>query len=233
MAGGEATVGLTRRRREVLRGLIALRRELGGPVHYTLLARKLGVSKWTAYEVLRALEKEGYVRAYYEAKGGKAGRPGIVFEPTEKALEEVEPKPLPSRVRTEWAKVKRRILKWLAERPRNYLDLLKEAKKQREVLPFCGCVLGALVAGASAKGGPVLDEVANLIRQGRGEWVLLIVAGMLLSATARRRLKGLYRHLVKFQEEVERVGAEGRRALLDFLVEALKAVRGEREVSTI
>ena len=224
-------MGLTRRRREVLRKLAVLWRELGGPVHYTLLAERLGVSRWTAYEVLRALERDGYVRACYEGKGGRAGRPEVLFEPTDKAMAEVEPQPLPARVRGEWARAKQRILNWLAERPRNYLDLLKEAKRQREVLPFCACVLGALVAGASAKGGAVLDEVASLIRQGRGEWVLLIVVGMLLAATARRRLRGLSRHLAKFQEEVERVGAEGRRALLDFLAEALKAVKGEREVS--
>jgi len=224
-------VGLTRRRREVLKKLVALHREVGGPVHYTFLAEGLGVSRWTAYEALRALEAEGYVKACYEGKGVRVGRPEILFEPTERALAEVEPQPLSGRMREEWARVKGRVLRWLAQRPRNYLGLLREARRQREFLPFCACVLGALLAGASAKGGAVLEEVTSLVRQGKGEWVLLIVVGMLLAAKARKGLRGLSRHLAKFQEGVERVGAEGRRALLEFLNEALKVVRegGRRE----
>ena len=215
-------MGLTRRRREVLRRLVALSREAGGPVHYTALAERLGVSKWAAYEVLRALEAEGYVRSSYGGKRGRAGRPEVLFEPTGRGIEAVEPRPLPDRVRAEWAKLKGRILRRLSEGGRNYLDMLREARRQREALPFCACVLGALVAGASAKGGSVLDQVANFLRQGREEWALFVAAGMLVAATARR---GLSRLLARFQEGVERVGAEGRRALLEFLSEAVKAVR--------
>lgn len=218
-------MGLTRRRKEVLRKLVALSEEVGGPVHYTLLAERMGVSKWAAYEVLRALEAEGYVRASYGEKRGRAGRPEVLFEPTEKAREAVEPRPLPERVRREWARVKEGILRRLSEGSRNYIEMLKEARRQRETLSFCACVLGALVAEASAKGGTILDQVSNLVRQGRGEWVLLVVVGMLVAATARRGLKGLSRYLVRFQEGVERLGVEGRRALMDFLTEALKAVR--------
>lgn len=217
-------MGLTRRRREVLSKLLALYREARKPVHYTLLAQRLGVSKWTTYEALRALEKECYVQACYLGKEGKAGRPGVLFLPTQKGVAEVELQPLPARVREEWLKVKRHVLSWLSERPRNYINLLKEAKEQKEFLPFCACVLGALVAGASAKGGVMLDEVANLVRQGKGEWLLLVVVGMLVAATARKGLRGLSRYLARFQEGVEGVDVEGRKALLEFLAEALRAI---------
>lgn len=78
---------LTRRQREFLYSLLDLYREGQGPFHYTLLARRLQVSRFTAYDMLRLLEDKGMVTSSYQLSETKSGpgRSEIVFTPTDKA----------------------------------------------------------------------------------------------------------------------------------------------------
>ena len=64
---------LTRRQEEFIVNLIELNRELDGPIHYSLLAERLGVSPFTAYDMLRVLEKKGMVSSEYQLAEGKSG----------------------------------------------------------------------------------------------------------------------------------------------------------------
>ncbi len=50
---------LTERRKQFLQKLLDLYRRTNLPVHYESVAQALGVSKWTAYDMLKALEKLG------------------------------------------------------------------------------------------------------------------------------------------------------------------------------
>lgn len=56
----------------------ALERETGEAVHYADLAARVGVSKWTAYDMVRLLEAEGLVVREYHATGGR-GRSRACF----------------------------------------------------------------------------------------------------------------------------------------------------------
>jgi len=78
---------LTRRQETFIRNLADLYREHAEPVHYPLLAERLGVSPFTAYDMLRLLEERGYARSEYHLEEGKRqpGRSIIVFIPTAKA----------------------------------------------------------------------------------------------------------------------------------------------------
>jgi Iron dependent repressor, N-terminal DNA binding domain. len=58
-------MALTRRRREFLSKINKLYQGTGQPVHYTTVAQALGVSKWTAYDILRELEKEDLLNVEY------------------------------------------------------------------------------------------------------------------------------------------------------------------------
>lgn len=57
------------------------------PLHYSVLAERLGVSPFTAYDMLRLLEEKGFAHSDYRLAGDKSGpgRSEIVFLPTEKA----------------------------------------------------------------------------------------------------------------------------------------------------
>jgi hypothetical protein len=75
---------LTRRQVEFIQKMIELRREFAGPVHYSLLAERLGVSPFTAYDMLCLLEEKGFVSSEYQLPNDKSGpgRAERVFFPS-------------------------------------------------------------------------------------------------------------------------------------------------------
>lgn len=74
---------LTARRRECLAALDAAARAAGGAVHYSAVAEPLGISAWTAYDLLRELERDGLVATSYTHRAGVAvGRTQVGFTPT-------------------------------------------------------------------------------------------------------------------------------------------------------
>jgi predicted ArsR family transcriptional regulator len=78
---------LTRRQEEFVRSLLDLYGELQEPFHYSELAERLGVSRFTAYDMLRVLEEKGIVASQYqldEERGGP-GRSTVMYEPTPRA----------------------------------------------------------------------------------------------------------------------------------------------------
>ena len=80
-------MNLTRRQQEFIRNLLDLYRETKGPIHYTTLAERVGVSQITAYDMLRLLEKKGFVRSDYQLALDKTGPGGstVVFWPSQQA----------------------------------------------------------------------------------------------------------------------------------------------------
>jgi len=80
-------MNLTRRQEEFVRNLLDLSREMQGPFHYTDLAERLGVSRFTAYDMLRLLEERGLVTKSYQRAEGKSGpgRAEVFYTPTDRA----------------------------------------------------------------------------------------------------------------------------------------------------
>lgn len=78
---------LTRRQEEFVQKMIELKQEVAGPIHYSLLAERLGVSPFTAYDMLTLLEEKGYVTSVYQIPTDKCGpgRAERVFYPAETA----------------------------------------------------------------------------------------------------------------------------------------------------
>jgi hypothetical protein len=64
---------LTRRQEEFISNLIDLSDEFDGPIHYSMLADRLGVSPFTAYDMLCLLEEKGCVTSEYQLPDGKRG----------------------------------------------------------------------------------------------------------------------------------------------------------------
>jgi len=79
---------LTRRQEEFVKKMIELKQEFDGPVHYSLLAERLGVSPFTAYDMLCLLEEKGFVTSEYQLPTDKSGpgRAERLFYPGGEAL---------------------------------------------------------------------------------------------------------------------------------------------------
>lgn len=77
---------LTNRQETFIKNLVEMYLESQEPIHYTVLAERLGVSRFTAYDMMRVLEAKGYVSSEYRlSEAGKPGRSERVFLPTDKA----------------------------------------------------------------------------------------------------------------------------------------------------
>jgi len=78
---------LTRRQTIFVERLVDLYHETHGPIHYSTLARRLGVSRFTAYDMLRLLEEKGLVTSAYQLTAGRSGpgRSEVLYQPTERA----------------------------------------------------------------------------------------------------------------------------------------------------
>jgi energy-coupling factor transport system substrate-specific component len=81
------SVKLTRRQEAFILNMLDLYYASQQPLHYSELAERLGVSRFTAYDMLRLLEEKGFARSDYRLADDKSGpgRSEIVFLPTEKA----------------------------------------------------------------------------------------------------------------------------------------------------
>ena len=107
-------IRLSRRQEEVLSKLLDLYHEGRKPIHYTTLAKHIGASPVSAYEMLRLLEAHGMVEAEFqrpEAASGP-GRPMVTFRPTRAAMQRL--RELAGREiagQQEWEQVKARILR--------------------------------------------------------------------------------------------------------------------------
>ncbi len=64
---------LTRRQEEFIENLVDLNQEYNGPVHYSQLAERLGVSPFTAYDMLCMLEEKGAVASKFQLASDKSG----------------------------------------------------------------------------------------------------------------------------------------------------------------
>lgn len=74
-------LALTPRRAVTLQTLKDLVDETGDAVHYSLVAARMKISAWTAYDLLVELEKLGLAARRYVQPPGHAGRSRALFEP--------------------------------------------------------------------------------------------------------------------------------------------------------
>lgn len=83
---------LTRRQEEFIANLIELSEKFEGPIHYSLLAERLGVSPFTAYDMLCLLEEKGLVTSEYQLAVDKngPGRTERLFHPSQSVAERKE-----------------------------------------------------------------------------------------------------------------------------------------------
>ncbi|MEW6229647.1 MAG: Lrp/AsnC family transcriptional regulator [Bacillota bacterium] len=182
--------GLTERRKQFLQKLLDLYRRTNLPVHYESVARALGVSKWTAYDMLKELEKLGYLRRDYAVGRGGVGRSLIVFTPTSEAER------LFARTRVslagpeEWETVKAQVTGVLRQlrgmHPGEAIQkLLQDLPHVESRVTFCAHLLGFLILYVLGLGERTAQLVERLIGAAPGAEMRLtmfvgVVAGTVI-----------------------------------------------------
>lgn len=230
---------LTGRQRAFLSAFLDLYHEAREPLHYTAVAQRSGVSKITAYDMLRLLEERGLVRSEYvlRGKGQGAGRSSIVFRPTPQADALFARLAGMAVGQGEWEAVKTRILETLrAGKGTDYESLLEEIlarlPRRESSMLYAAEMITAVILSlhqlreeASAAG--LLDKLHALGLP--GEAGLRALAGLALGLSFverinRRLISLLLSCTGRYQEILSRLSTENLQRLSNFAGEVMKVV---------
>lgn len=162
-------MALTERRKQFLHKLLELYQKTNLPVHYETLAQALGVSKWTAYDMLKQLEKLGYLSRDYTVKPGEIGRSQIVFLPTSKAQDLFEKRRSEVTDPEEWETTKTRMIGFLNSLKGCSLSeaiekVLEEIPKVQVRVAFCAYIIGLLLVYLRKLGGRTEVLIKSLVQ---------------------------------------------------------------------
>ncbi len=246
---------ITTRQREFLKTLIDLYRQKGSSVHYSEVALKMGVSKWTAYDMLQLLHKEGFLEVEYiipesdNYKWGKLGRSTITFFPTKKryTVSNLSQRNLPTKA-AEFNKLKKEIIQKFEELKGklNIRDLFKGALQSKSPLIFCACLLLILIllikkiTEGVAEIKLISQVIPHTTTNTYAELALIVFAGMCLGVLAKyvskipttygsNDLDEYTNYIQTYNQYVSQMNKDEQKSLLDFLKETLDEVKTKNE----
>jgi hypothetical protein len=224
---------LTPRQRTFLVKLSELYQEHQAPVHYSLVAEKLGVNKFSAYDMLKVLEQKSLVASDYvlDSEHPGPGRSTIVFYPTRKANRLLIHWTGEIRLGEEWQQIQERILQRLREAGEtDYREILNEAlariPESRSPLVYCAEMIAALLLNLNSVASEIHPFKALIALGSTGEVGLGTLAGLSLGSTFSKKADApavhkLLDYTKKYQSYLLNLSEESKAVLSEFLQEAL------------
>jgi len=201
------------------------------PVHYETLAQRLGVSKWTAYDVLRALEEQGLLARDYAVSRGEPGRSQIVFVPTPAAEALFTQARSSALDDEELAALKEEALaalaEWRALNPaqatQRVMAVIAEADVQ---VKFCTYIMALFLVHLGSLSDAAVGVVRRLVRETPGvEMPLTVFVGIVLGMAIEAMGFGVGEELIgllgRFVRSVMDLTEPEKAMLVSFLNEAL------------
>lgn len=225
-------MAMSKRRFQFLDQLMGMYQKQRLPVHYAALAKAIGVSKWTAYDMLKEIEKSGYVTRSYTVNPNETGRSQVVFTPTEKAKElfkQFRSHDGIGKKREEIAQHLRMLMKKSMKHD-TVQDLLKkmidEIPIKKTNLEFCGYIVSNFMAYLNKIGGKTEALTATMIQKSNNYYAnLLMFAGTVLGTVIQTMSEEISTEISSLvREYVEKIGqlSNSEQAfLLDFVKEGL------------
>jgi DNA-binding MarR family transcriptional regulator len=229
---------LTPRQQLFLDKLYDLYRETGGPAHYSAVAERLGVNKFSAYDMLKLLEEKGVVASTYALKDEHSGpgRSMVVFYPTREAIQYLTQLKYEVFSLDEWYQFKESFLQKLrqtqdsgyAKATREILAHLPDVKTP---LSYCTQMVGVLLLNLAqvsrqADQNAIYRRLKCLVAE--GEIGLGTLAGFSLgsllssqSADDASLADKLTSHTRQFQDQLGQLSEESIRRLNSFLKDAI------------
>lgn len=230
---------LTPRQQTFLDKLFELYREVKGPVHYSVVADKLGVNKFSAYDMLKVLEEKGVAASDYVLNDEQSGpgRSQVVFYPTHAAAQFLTQLRDEMRYNSDWQRVKERILERLHDAHQsNPTEGLREALSNlpdtKTPLNYCAEMISVLLLNMdrlrSYKLMPATDSLAS-----KGQVGLATLAGLSLGSTLandandddQSLTEKLITHTQRFQNQLADMSEESISKLSAFLNDAMMTLR--------
>jgi DNA-binding MarR family transcriptional regulator len=207
-------VELTFRQKVFLSKLLDDYRESKEPIHYSVIAKRLGLNNSTAYDMLRLLEKKGMVTSEYGTPKETAGpgRSNIRFVPTAEAIEIISHLSGDIREQDEWDDVKARILTNLSRgKADDYQEVLNELlarmPEPRSSLVRCAEIITALLLNLRGAKQELTkpSSIDNILKAPASKLRMSILAGLILGLShANRKMQ---RFLGIYEEYAEKYEA--------------------------
>lgn len=222
---------LTKRRKQFLKTLVDLHLATKQPIHYETLASEVGVSKWTAYDMLKSLEKMELLARSYAPKRGDGGRSQVLFVPTERAERLLAAEADESAAGPEdWQATRATVLKLLGGiRNGGFGEALQrmtaEARGLKRGVDVCAYSIGILLAYLRKAGGRSEEFVRQTIRRApTGEMGMTMLAGAVLGAAMETMAEAgaeLSELAGRYLKSVAGLTDREKQMMSDFLMEAL------------
>jgi DNA-binding MarR family transcriptional regulator len=224
---------LTPRQQTFLDSLFELYGEFKGPVHYSVVADKLGVNKFSAYDMLKVLEEKGVAASDYILNDDQAGpgRSQVVFYPTHKAAQFLTQLKDEMRYNADWQRVKERILARLQEaKDTNPADVLSDALSNlpdtKAPLNYCAEMISVLLLNIERIRDNNVTPALKSITP-RGQLGLAALAGLSLGTSLTHSTDDtsvtdkLVLHTQRFQTQLATLSEESVNKLSAFLNDAM------------
>jgi len=224
---------LTPRQQTFLDNLFDLYRELKGPVHYSVVAEKLGVNKFSAYDMLKVLEEKGVAASDYRLSEEQAGpgRSQVVFYPTHAAAQFLTQLREEMRYNADWQRVKEGVLQRLDDaRQANPAEALREAisnlPSTKSPLNYCAEMISVQLLNLERlRGNNIAATLENI--NTRGQLGLAALAGLSLGTSLTNDAcepnlrEKLLTHTQRFQNQLAELSDESVSKLSALLKDAM------------
>lgn len=228
---------LTPRQQTFLDKLFELYREFDGPVHYSVVAERLGVNRFSAYDMLKLLEEKGVAASSYSLKADNTGpgRSMVVFYPTYQASKFLTQLREEMFNNEDWQQFKDHLLEQLrqaqdTEYSKAVSDFLTRLPDVTTPLKYCSQMVGVLLlnlAQASGRTGEVKPSttLSKLVTDGQAGLGTLagLSLGSLLSSksTDPSFMEKLVGHTREFQAKLNGLSEESLNSLNSFAKDAM------------
>lgn len=224
---------LTYRQKAFLDKLLDLYREIQTPVHYNVIARKLGLCSSTVYDMLRVLEKKGMVNSHYKLpkEDTGPGRASILFVPADRAMEKFPPEKAAAGDQDEWDRVKTGIMTTLQQGAKSgyekvYKSPLQKAGSVESPLESCARIVTGLLISLKQSRYEFSDNssVFAMLKSSASRLNMSSVAGLITGLAIKDRKASKqpanYReHLNKFTTYLQEMSDENVRLLHQFTID--------------
>ncbi|MEN8615395.1 helix-turn-helix domain-containing protein [Dehalogenimonas sp. THU2] len=213
---------LTFRQKIFLSKLLDAYRDMKEPVHYSVIANRLGLNNSTAYDMLRLLEQKGMVASIYGTPKETAGpgRSSVCFVPTAETIEIFSRLTGTVREQDEWDDTKTRVLANLSSgETDDYKDLLNELldriPEPRSSLVLCAEVITALLLKLKESKQELAqqDYLDSLLKAPATKLRMSVLAGLILGLSfadhETQRLLGVYQEYAeKYEASLEQLSRD-------------------------
>lgn len=222
---------LTQRRKDFLDRLIDIYTRTARPVHYETLAKEVGVSKWTAYDMLQALEKTGFLSREYVLHSAGGGRSQVVYVPTEGAYGIVGKSRNATNVEESVDSAMETFKGWVERIHTDNImpEMMTAIQTAPSQVEYGFYVLGLLVIVLLGTNDETIRFIKHFVLQTSSDGMRLsvftgAVFGNVLSSINFELSLQVVDLIGEFLKEVDSLTDESKRALSDFLVQALSSI---------